>query len=83
MAIMTKRKPKPKPVPDPPSWADKLRSLRERWGAGGRPLSQEAAAERLGVTRRTLIYWESGTQEPAGAACVLIGLFLSLPPSAK
>lgn len=43
----------------PNAWARKLLALREKWSA-----TQEQAAERLGVSRRTLASWEANTVPP-------------------
>lgn len=72
--IMAKRKPA-KPVRNP--WPAKLIELRERWGAGGKKLPQELAAERIGVTRRSWISWEHGERIPLQPVRMLIDLLLS------
>lgn len=62
---MAKKKPKS-------SWTPaKIRKLRESLG-----LTQAEAAERIGVARRTWMYWESETREqsPSPAAARLIRL---------
>lgn len=76
MAVMAKPKPKPEP---PVTWAAKLKLLRDRWGADGKPLTQALAAERLGVTPRSWIGWETYGREPAAPVCKLIDLLLANP----
>jgi DNA-binding XRE family transcriptional regulator len=74
-----KRKPKrtpaqPKPAAGNP-WPAALKRLRveigEREGLG-RSLLQSEAAARLGVSRRSWIAWEVGTQIPSSAHAKLI-----------
>lgn len=79
MATMTKPRKPSKSAP----WPDKLKYLREAWGDGTAPMTQEAAAERLGVTRRSWIGWEKGTQEPAVPVQKLIDVLLANPGLVK
>jgi len=72
MATMSKRKP-----PAALSWPDKLKLLRDRWGAPNKPVTQQAAADRIGVTRRSWVSWETGAREPVRSIQVLIDCLLS------
>jgi DNA-binding XRE family transcriptional regulator len=71
-----KRKPKrAKPTGNP--WPELLRNLRADVGRReklGRSLHQAEAAERLGVSRRSWIAWETGQQVPSNAYARLIPL---------
>lgn len=81
MATMTKprkRKPAPAPAPEPvkpPPWPERLRALREKLGARdhrrGR-ISQRELAELLGVSLRSVVYWEKGEQTPIPPVAILI-----------
>lgn len=66
------------PAPKSP-WPDKLKKLRVHWGTATKPLSQEQAAIRLGVTSRSWAGWESGNQLPAVPVQKLIDLLLNNP----
>lgn len=58
------------------SVSKKLQQLRELWGEGDKRLSQDDAAERIGVSRRSWISWERGEREPPPAIAMLIDLLL-------
>lgn len=78
MLDMAKRKNKSKrPAATGNPWPKRLRALRiaigEREGLG-RSLLQSEAAERIGVSRRTWIAWETGQQIPRDAYQRLIPL---------
>lgn len=70
----TPRKPKPAPV-NP--WPEKFKELRDKWGADGKPLLQKDAADKLGVTRRSWISWETGERTPSKPIQLLVTCLLA------
>ena len=56
-----------------------LKYLREAWGDGATPLTQEAAAEKFGVSTRTWAGWELGTHTPPVPSGKLIDLYFANP----
>mgnify|MGYP000726956727 CR=1 FL=1 len=75
MATMAKPRKPSKSAP----WPDKLKYLREAWGDGATPLTQEAAAEKFGVSTRTWAGWELGTHTPPVPSGKLIDLYVANP----
>ena len=73
---MAKRPTKPKPARKPtgsstapsPAWTPAaIRALRERLG-----LTQTAAAEKVGVTQRAWLSWETGAVVPSKQSMILL-----------
>lgn len=56
------------------SWPDKLYQLREFYGDGTRPLTQEAAAARLHTSLGSWRNWEQGRRQPTPAIVRLLEL---------
>ena len=70
MAAMAKEPKKPKLSKPPPSYTPaQLRTLRERLD-----LTQEQAAAKVGVSRRTWAGWEGGEVKPPKPLLILIQL---------
>jgi DNA-binding XRE family transcriptional regulator len=63
MHVMAKKRPKMG------GWPERLRALRERLD-----LTQAQAAEKVGVTRRAWIAWETGEKIPSAPLAILIGI---------
>lgn len=69
MRLMAKKKPSP--------WPKKLKELRELWGSDGKAMTQDEAAAKIFVTRRTWIYWEAGERTPSATVAMLIDKLIS------
>jgi hypothetical protein len=77
---VSKKPKKPKPGKPPgPNWPKLLRGLRVSWGEPGEPLTQKAAAARLGVSLRSWASWELGDRPPTKPIGKLIRLLSARP----
>jgi len=59
------------------SWPAKLKKLRAKWGTDGKPMTQAAAADKIGVTMRSWASWELGERTPLQPMQMLIDLLIS------
>lgn len=73
MGVMAK--PKKRPATSNP-WPARLLKLRELWGRDGKRLSQEKAAAKLGLSRRSWAGWEIGEFIPPQHITMLIDFLL-------